>query len=53
MKRKKRSGKTPSRDRLEEALAIARATLETSADGILVVDPNLRVILCNHRHIEM
>ncbi|NNN04652.1 MAG: response regulator, partial [Elusimicrobia bacterium] len=33
--------------------AIARATLETSADGILVVDPNLRVILCNHRHIEM
>ena len=52
-KKKGRPRKTKSRDRLEEALAIARATLETSADGILVVDVDLRVILCNRRHIEM
>jgi PAS domain S-box-containing protein len=42
-----------SRDRLEEALAIARATLEASADGILVVDRGLRAILYNPRFVEM
>lgn len=42
-----------SRDRLEEALAIARAAMEASADGILVVDRNLRVITHNRRFVEM
>ncbi|MDE2511584.1 MAG: HAMP domain-containing protein, partial [Elusimicrobia bacterium] len=42
-----------SRDRVEEALAIARATLDASADGILVVDRNLRAITYNRRFVEM
>ncbi|MFI5349521.1 MAG: ATP-binding protein [Elusimicrobiota bacterium] len=42
-----------SRDRLEEALAISRATLDASADGILVVDRNLRAISHNRRFAEM
>ena len=42
-----------SRDRLEEALAISRATLDASADGILVVDRDLRVITYNRRFVEM
>ena len=42
-----------SRDRLEEALAISRATLDASADGILVVDQNLRAITYNRRFLEM
>jgi len=42
-----------SRDRLEEALAIARAAMEASADGILVVDRNLRLITYNRRFVEM
>ena len=42
-----------SRDRLEEALAVSRATLEASADGILVVDRNLRAITYNRRFVEM
>ncbi|MBI3566316.1 MAG: HAMP domain-containing protein, partial [Elusimicrobia bacterium] len=42
-----------SRDRLEEALAIARATLDASADGILVVDRQLRAVTYNRRFIEM
>lgn len=42
-----------SRDRLEEALAISRATLDASADGILVVDQNLRAITYNRRFVEM
>jgi len=42
-----------SRDRLEEALAIARATLDASADGILVVDRNLRAVTYNRRFVEM
>lgn len=53
MKKKKPPRKTASRERLEEALEIARATLETSADGILVVGLDLRAILCNRRHVEM
>jgi len=44
---------TVSRDRLEEALAISRATLDASADGILVTDRNLRAILYNQRFLEM
>ncbi len=42
-----------SRDRLEEALAIARATLDASADGILVVDQDLKAITYNRRFVEM
>jgi PAS domain S-box-containing protein len=42
-----------SRDRLEEALAIARTTLDASADGILVVDKNLHAITFNRRFVEM
>ena len=42
-----------SRDRLEETLAISRATLDASADGILVVDENLRAITYNRRFVEM
>ncbi len=42
-----------SRDRLEEALAITRAALEASADGILVVDKDLRVVTYNQPFVEM
>ena len=42
-----------SRDRLEEALAIARATLDASADGILVVDKNADMVTCNRRFLDM
>jgi signal transduction histidine kinase/DNA-binding response OmpR family regulator len=42
-----------SRDRLEEALAIARATLDASADGILVVDRELHAVTYNRRFVEM
>ncbi len=42
-----------SRDRLEEALAIAYATLDASADGILVVDRALRVVTYNRLFVEM
>jgi signal transduction histidine kinase/CheY-like chemotaxis protein len=42
-----------SRDRLEEALSVARATLEASADGILVVAADMRIVTFNRRFIEM
>jgi signal transduction histidine kinase/ActR/RegA family two-component response regulator/HPt (histidine-containing phosphotransfer) domain-containing protein len=42
-----------SRDRLEEALAIARATLDASADGILVVDRGMRAVTYNRRFVEL
>ncbi|MFI5346371.1 MAG: response regulator [Elusimicrobiota bacterium] len=42
-----------SRDRLEEALSIARATLDASADGILVVDKGAKVVTCNRRFLDM
>ena len=42
-----------SRDRMEEALSIARATLEASADGILVIGSDLRVVDFNRRFLEM
>jgi PAS domain S-box-containing protein len=42
-----------SRDRLEEALAIARATLEASADGIIVIDRDMRIVTYNRRYMEM
>ncbi len=42
-----------SRDRLEETLAIARATLEASADGILVIASDLRIVTFNRRFLEM
>ena len=42
-----------SRDRLEEALSIARATLDASADGILVVDRAVRAVTYNRRFVDM
>ena len=42
-----------SRDRLEETLAIARATLEASADGILVLASDYRIVTYNSRFLEM
>ncbi|MDD5303162.1 MAG: ATP-binding protein [Elusimicrobia bacterium] len=42
-----------SRDRLEEALSIARATLEASADGILVVGTDMKIVTFNRRFLEM
>ncbi len=42
-----------SRDRLEVALATARATLDASADGILVISKDLRVISFNRRFADM
>ena len=42
-----------SRDRLEEALSIARATLDASADGILVVDKATKVVTYNRRFLDM
>ncbi|HUX78959.1 MAG TPA: EAL domain-containing protein [Alphaproteobacteria bacterium] len=40
-------------NRLEEALALSRATLEATADGILVVDRNRRVVGHNERAAKM
>ena len=42
-----------SRDRLEEALSIARATLDASADGILVVGQDLQIVTHNRRFLEI
>jgi signal transduction histidine kinase/HPt (histidine-containing phosphotransfer) domain-containing protein len=42
-----------SRGRLEEALAISRATLDASADGILVIGKGAKLITCNKRFLEM
>jgi len=42
-----------SRDQLEETLAIARATLDASADGILVVSADQRIVTHNRRFLEM
>jgi PAS domain S-box-containing protein len=42
-----------SRDRLEETLSIARATLEASADGILVVAADMTIVTYNRRFLEM
>ncbi|MDE2491435.1 MAG: response regulator, partial [Elusimicrobia bacterium] len=42
-----------SRDSLEEALAIARAALDASADGVLVVGRGPRVVTHNQRFLEM
>ncbi len=38
---------------LEESLSLLRATLESTADGILVVDQNGRIITFNQRFVEM
>ncbi len=40
-------------NRLEEALALSRATLEATADGILVVDRNRRIVGHNQRGAKM
>ncbi|MBI2387204.1 MAG: response regulator, partial [Elusimicrobia bacterium] len=42
-----------SRNRLEETLSVARATLEASADGILVVAADMRIVTFNRRFVEM
>jgi len=42
-----------SRDRLEEALSIAHATLDASADGILVIASDMRIVTFNRRFLEM
>ncbi len=42
-----------SRDRLQETLAIAHATLEASADGIIVVATGMRIVTFNRRFLEM
>jgi signal transduction histidine kinase len=42
-----------SRDSLEEALSVARATLDASADGILVVASDLKIVTFNRRFLEM
>jgi len=38
---------------LENSLALLRSTLESSADGLLVLDLNLRVVTFNHRLLRM
>lgn len=42
-----------SRDRLAETLSVANATIEASADGILVVASDLRIVTFNRRFLEM
>ena len=42
-----------SRDRLEESLAIAHATLEASADGIMVAGADMRIVTYNRRFLGM
>lgn len=42
-----------SRDRLAETLSVANATLEASADGILVVASDMRLVTFNRRFVEM
>jgi len=41
------------RQRVEESDAILRATLEASKDAMVVVDDSRRVVVWNHRFIEM
>ncbi|MBV9876201.1 MAG: PAS domain S-box protein [Verrucomicrobia bacterium] len=38
---------------LTYALAVTRATLEATADGILVIDSSGRMISCNHKFLEL
>ena len=42
-----------SRDKLEEALSIARATLDASADAVLVVGTDRRIVTYNSRFLEV
>jgi signal transduction histidine kinase/CheY-like chemotaxis protein/HAMP domain-containing protein len=42
-----------SRDRLEEALAISKASLDASADGMLVIGSGKKLITCSKRFLEM
>ena len=40
-------------EELEQSLSVLRATLESSTDGILVVDENRRIVNYNRRLVEM
>lgn len=39
--------------KLEDSLALVRATLESTTDGILVVDQNWHMIDCNQKFVQM
>jgi len=43
----------PNPRELEHRIAILRATLDATADGILVADPDGRVLFCNDNYLRM
>ena len=53
LKRRTDSELAAERHRVEDALAILRATLDSMTEGVLVVDARRRVIVANRRYIEM
>jgi two-component sensor histidine kinase len=47
------AGRKPAEDALEKSLSLLKATVESTADGILVVDKNGRVETSNQKFMEM
>ena len=47
------AGRKPAEDALENSLSLLKATVESTADGILVVDKNGRIETSNQKFIEM
>jgi len=52
-KRPGTSGRKPAEDALEKSLSLLKATIESTADGILVVDRNGRIESKNQKFLEM
>ena len=52
-KRPVSAGRKPAEDALEKSLSLLKATIESTADGILVVDRNGRIESKNQKFLEM
>jgi len=52
-KRPGNAGRKPAEDPLENSLSLLKATVESTADGILVVDKNGRIETFNQKFLEM
>jgi PAS domain S-box-containing protein len=52
-KRPGNAGRKPAEDALEKSISLLKATVESTADGILVVDKNGRVETSNQKFMEM